>query len=184
MVFKAGLLGVKPIAIQAGVPTSTDFVLFQHPPPPYPTSEFLIFISDSLIIFDLILGLVVYSFIYYFSCSSLYFYSLRCINNRSEYLNHVENITKMQQRYTHDVIMLCALCTILSRVLGSVTNNNGFWVGWLDLLTPSFKITLNYNQLQQLTIHTILAPFIFSRLSSLTTSELPILIWFGSAPLI
>jgi hypothetical protein len=28
-----------------------------------------------------------------------------------------------------------------------VTNNRGFWIGWLDLLTASFTITLNYNQL-------------------------------------
>jgi hypothetical protein len=28
----------------------------------------------------------------------------------------------------------------------------GVWIGWLDLLTPSFTISLNYNQLQQLTI--------------------------------
>jgi hypothetical protein len=40
-----------------------------------------------------------------------------------------------------------------------MTNNNGFWIGnrfwigWLDLLTPSFTITLTYNQLQQLTIN-------------------------------
>jgi hypothetical protein len=27
-----------------------------------------------------------------------------------------------------------------------VTNNNGFWIGWFDLLTPSFTITLNHNQ--------------------------------------
>jgi hypothetical protein len=32
-----------------------------------------------------------------------------------------------------------------------VTNNNGFWIGWLDLLTPSFTTSLNQNQLQQLT---------------------------------
>jgi hypothetical protein len=36
---------------------------------------------------------------------------------------------------------------ILSCVRGSMTNNNGFWIGLLDLLTPSFTITLNYNQL-------------------------------------
>jgi hypothetical protein len=33
----------------------------------------------------------------------------------------------------------------LSRVRGSTTNNNGFWIGWLDLLTPSSSISLNYN---------------------------------------
>jgi hypothetical protein len=41
---------------------------------------------------------------------------------------------------------------ILLHVRGSVTNSNGFWIGWFDLLTPSFTISLNYNQLQQLTI--------------------------------
>jgi hypothetical protein len=44
------------------------------------------------------------------------------------------------------VLLLCILqllpvtCrkryTILSRARGSVNNNNGFWIGWLDLLTP------------------------------------------------
>jgi hypothetical protein len=27
-----------------------------------------------------------------------------------------------------------------------VTNNNGFWIGWLDLLTPSCTISFNHNQ--------------------------------------
>jgi hypothetical protein len=36
---------------------------------------------------------------------------------------------------------------ILSGFRGSVTNDNGFWIGWLDLLTPSFAISLNHNQL-------------------------------------
>jgi hypothetical protein len=31
----------------------------------------------------------------------------------------------------------------LSRVLGSVTNNNGFWIGWFYLLTP-LLITIDY----------------------------------------
>jgi hypothetical protein len=35
---------------------------------------------------------------------------------------------------------------ILSRVYGSVTNNNGFWIGWLNLMTPSCTIPLNHNQ--------------------------------------
>jgi hypothetical protein len=30
--------------------------------------------------------------------------------------------------------------TILSRVPGSVTNNNGFWIGWLDLLALRFQL--------------------------------------------
>jgi hypothetical protein len=38
---------------------------------------------------------------------------------------------------------------ISSRVRDSVTNNNnGFWIGWLDLLTPSCTISLNYIRLQ------------------------------------
>jgi hypothetical protein len=51
---------------------------------------------------------------------------------------------------------------ILSPVRGSMMNNNGFWIGWLDLLTPSCTITLNYNQLQQLKINDCLrlAPFL------------------------
>jgi hypothetical protein len=53
---------------------------------------------------------------------------------------------------------------ILSRVYGSVTNNNGFWIGWLDLLPPSCTISLNHNQLQKLTINYCLrfASFPFS----------------------
>jgi hypothetical protein len=43
--------------------------------------------------------------------------------------------------------------TVLLRVRSSVTNNNWFWIGWLDLLTPSFTISLNHNQLEQLTIN-------------------------------
>jgi hypothetical protein len=41
---------------------------------------------------------------------------------------------------------------ILSRVYGSVTNNNGFWIGWLVLLTASFIIIRNHKQLQELAI--------------------------------
>jgi hypothetical protein len=33
---------------------------------------------------------------------------------------------------------------MLSRVYGSMINNNRFWIGWLDLLTFSFKISVNY----------------------------------------
>jgi hypothetical protein len=35
---------------------------------------------------------------------------------------------------------------ILSCVYGCLTNNNGIWIGRLDLLTP-FTISLNHNQL-------------------------------------
>jgi hypothetical protein len=62
------------------------------------------------------------------------------------------------------------ICIVLSRVRGSVTNSNGFRIGWLDLLTHPFTITLNYNQLQQLTINDCLrlAPFLTGpRMSSL-----------------
>jgi hypothetical protein len=40
---------------------------------------------------------------------------------------------------------------------------NLFWIRWLDLLTPCFTVTLNYNQLQHLTINNDLlrlAPFL------------------------
>jgi hypothetical protein len=33
------------------------------------------------------------------------------------------------------------------RVRGSVTEIIGSWIGWLDLLTPSFTISFNYNEL-------------------------------------
>jgi hypothetical protein len=63
---------------------------------------------------------------------------------------------------------------ILSCVRGSVTNNNRFWVGCWDLLTPlvqSLLITMNYNNLQSIYCRG-LAPFSFSCLNSLTTSQL------------
>jgi beta-glucanase (GH16 family) len=41
---------------------------------------------------------------------------------------------------------------ILSRVYSSVTSNNAVWIGWLDLLTPSFTIILNHDQLQEFTV--------------------------------
>jgi hypothetical protein len=50
---------------------------------------------------------------------------------------------------------------ILSRVRGSVPNNNGFWIGLLDLLThfwPYLLITINYNNPQSLYCRE-LAPF-------------------------
>jgi hypothetical protein len=34
----------------------------------------------------------------------------------------------------------CFGSNILSRFRGSMTNNNGFWFGWLDLLTPSLQL--------------------------------------------
>jgi hypothetical protein len=45
------------------------------------------------------------------------------------------------------------LITILLCVRGRVTNNNGFWIWWLDLLTASFKslLKINYNSSQSIT---------------------------------
>jgi hypothetical protein len=54
-------------------------------------------------------------------------------------------VTNNSDFYIRDRIVLSF---ILSRVCGSMTNNNVFWIGWLDLLTPSFTISLNHNQLQ------------------------------------
>jgi hypothetical protein len=36
---------------------------------------------------------------------------------------------------------------------GSMTNNNEFWVGWLDFVTVYFTITRNHNHLQELIIN-------------------------------
>jgi hypothetical protein len=55
----------------------------------------------------------------------------------------------------------------LSRVYGSVTSNNWFWIGWLHLLTPPCTISLNHNQLQYLLINLLPNP------SSLTVEESP-----------
>jgi hypothetical protein len=40
----------------------------------------------------------------------------------------------------------CDQNKILSCVYGSVSNNNGFWIGLLHLLTPYFTITLNQDK--------------------------------------
>jgi hypothetical protein len=43
---------------------------------------------------------------------------------------------------------------IFSRGRGSVSNNNGFWIGWLDLLALLLQlhlITINYNSSQSMT---------------------------------
>jgi hypothetical protein len=57
---------------------------------------------------------------------------------------------------------------ILSYVLVSVTNNNGFWIGWLDLLA----LLYNYNQLQQLKINDWLR--LASFFTGLRVSSLPL----------
>jgi hypothetical protein len=41
---------------------------------------------------------------------------------------------------------------ILSRVRGSVNNNNGFWTGCLDLIGTSITITINYNSPQSMVV--------------------------------
>jgi hypothetical protein len=38
------------------------------------------------------------------------------------------------------------LLRVLSRVGGTREENNGFWIGWLDLLLPLYSYTSNYNQ--------------------------------------
>jgi hypothetical protein len=50
-----------------------------------------------------------------------------------------------------------------------VTDKNGFWIGWLNLLA----LLYNYNQLRQLTINNCLrlAPFITGVFSTVTTHE-------------
>jgi hypothetical protein len=55
---------------------------------------------------------------------------------------------------------------VLSRVYGYMTNNNGSCIQWSDLLTAYFTISLNHNQLQQITINNWLAPFSFSLYSN------------------
>jgi hypothetical protein len=49
------------------------------------------------------------------------------------------------------------LLSILSRVRGSVTNNNGFWIGRLDLLPPN--ITISYSNSQSIIVLRF-APFL------------------------
>jgi hypothetical protein len=48
--------------------------------------------------------------------------------------------------------------SILSRVRGSVTNNNRFWIGWLDLLLLSCIITRIYPVILECWFHTSLPP--------------------------
>jgi hypothetical protein len=47
-----------------------------------------------------------------------------------------------------DVLTWRTNSSLFSRVRGSVINNNGLWIEWLDLLTPSCTVTINYNHLQ------------------------------------
>jgi hypothetical protein len=81
----------------------------------------------------------------------------------------------------------------MSRVYGCVTNYNGFWIWWLDLLSSSLTISLNHDQLQRLTINGCLrlAPFclyygcpLFYSVfycSDLVQSYFPAVFWFTNA---
>jgi hypothetical protein len=55
----------------------------------------------------------------------------------------------------------------MPQIYGSLTNNYEIGIGWLGLVTASFTITCNQNQLQELTI------ILLSNLSSLTDEHSP-----------
>jgi hypothetical protein len=64
-------------------------------------------------------------------------------------------------------------------------NNNGFWTGWLDLLTTSFTITINYKNSQSIFSRTLLPWLPRTRpILVLSHSLFLVLILFGSVPLI
>jgi hypothetical protein len=77
----------------------------------------------------------------------------------------------------------CARCVhrslfmLLSYVRGSVTNNIGFWIWWLDLLTPSFTISLNHNYNNSQSIFCRgLAPFSFFLIPLLRLTTLSVVL--------
>jgi hypothetical protein len=83
--------------------------------------------------------------------------------------------------FLYKITLYCSLLLLLSLVRGSMTNNDGFWIGWLDLLAPCVTVTFNYTQLQQLTINDSLrlAPFWLDyHLSSLLVFLLLGLTWY------
>jgi hypothetical protein len=60
------------------------------------------------------------------------------------YIYHNENVTNL---------ILIEYRLILSRVYGFVTKNNGFWIGWLDLmilLLQSLQTTIIYSAITNL----------------------------------
>jgi hypothetical protein len=65
---------------------------------------------------------------------------------------------------------------LFSWVYGSMTNNNGFWIGWLDLFTPSCTVTHNdkYNSSQSIFNRTLLPWF------PRTRSILVLVLWLAS----
>jgi hypothetical protein len=74
----------------------------------------------------------------------------------SQYIPSVDNLSELCSQdilggnfistFKAPVEVWCIYMYVLSRVRGSMTNNNEFWIGWLDLLTHSFTITLNYDR--------------------------------------
>jgi hypothetical protein len=63
-----------------------------------------------------------------------------------------KNPLKVNGKPLFRIFILCPISFLplsftytLSRVYGSVTSNNGFWIRRSDLFTPSFTIILNYN---------------------------------------
>jgi hypothetical protein len=65
--------------------------------------------------------------------------------------------------------ILCRTSGLYCNLFRVVTNNKGFWIGWLHLLAPSFTITLNHNQFQ-ITQNTSSAQFFSELRLSWTTS--------------
>jgi hypothetical protein len=68
---------------------------------------------------------------------------------KPQFLTHAISLPRMARgkiTCSWHTEMFLLICILLSRVRGSVTNKNGFWIGWLNLLTPSFTITFNSSQ--------------------------------------
>jgi hypothetical protein len=72
---------------------------------------------------------------------------------------------------------LSTMQIILSRVRGSVTNNNGFWITWLDLLA----LLYNHNQLSQVAINGCLPRPIPYRTTDVFSSTVTTWFWFTKA---
>jgi hypothetical protein len=65
---------------------------------------------------------------------------------------HYEDVKSQNTYLAWSVLWTCEFIYINCHVfLAPLTNNNGFWIGLLNLLTPSIKISFNHNQLQQIT---------------------------------
>jgi hypothetical protein len=71
-------------------------------------------------------------------------------NRKAYFISPVWNCLSLNL-FTNLVFTSYIFHKILSRVYGSVTNNDAFWTGWLGLLTPSLQspvIAINYNNSQ------------------------------------